>query len=95
MYIEYSRIGREGGILKIGRKDGILKNRTRRREGGREIRPCTHRIVFGTQVLGKFYSVPLRFFSEPLMLNSEPLNLKYVKNCGMSYLILQEKFCVA
>ena len=31
-------------------------------EGGMEIRPCIHRIVFGIQVIRKIYSVPLRFY---------------------------------
>ena len=40
------------------------------------IRPWTNRIVFGTQVIRKIYSVPLRFYSEPLMLSFEPHDLK-------------------
>ena len=53
-----------------------------------EIRPWPHHIVFGTQIIRKIYSVPLRFYSEPLMLSSEPLNLKSMKKCFRSYLIL-------
>ena len=56
-------------------------------EGGREIRPWTHRIVLGTHVISKIYSVPLRYSSKPLMLCSEPLNLKSANKCLMSYLI--------
>ena len=58
-------------------------------EGGRMIRPWTHPIVYGTQVIRKIYSVPLRFYSEPLKLSSEPLKLKSVTKCFMSYLILK------
>ena len=58
-------------------------------EGGWEIRPWIHHIVFRTQVILKIYSVPLWFYSEPLMLSSEPLHLKSVKKCFTSYLILK------
>ena len=58
-------------------------------EGGREIRPWTHRIVFRTQVIFKNYSLPLIFYSELLMFSSEPLNLKSVKAYLWSYLILK------
>ena len=34
-------------------------------EGRRVIRPWNHHIVFGTQIIRKIYSVPLRFYSEP------------------------------
>ena len=35
------------------------------------------------------FRIPLRFYLEPLMLSSQPRNLKYVKKCFMSYLILK------
>ena len=55
--------------------------------GGREIRPLTHRIVFGTHRIRKIYSVPLRFHSEPLI-KFRTSKSEVRKKCVMPYLNL-------